>query len=65
MADDRKTQDRPVQRAFECHRLEQQLCSLAYEELWPVIRKRTRAAGSKRQRPYPWTRTAPLGARSA
>jgi hypothetical protein len=49
MADDRKTPDRPVQRCFEGQRLEEQLWSLAYQELWPVIRKKTTANGAKRQ----------------
>jgi hypothetical protein len=51
MADDRKTPDRPVQRCFEGHRLEEQLWSLAYQQLWPVIRrKRTADAAKSKQR---------------
>ena len=46
MADDRKTQDRPVQRRYECHRLEEQLWSLAFQQVWPVIRKKPKASGA-------------------
>jgi hypothetical protein len=47
MADDRKTRDRPLQRSFERQRLEEQLWSLAYQQVWPVIRKKPKASGSK------------------
>jgi hypothetical protein len=47
MVDDRKPQDRPLQRLYEGHRLEEQLCSLAYGYVWPVIRKAPRASGPK------------------
>lgn len=46
MVDDRKRQDRPVVRAFQRHRLEEQLWSLAYQHILPVICKR---AGAKNQ----------------
>jgi hypothetical protein len=46
MADDRRTRDRRVQRSCECHRLEDQLWSLAYQQLWPVIRKQPKAKGT-------------------
>jgi hypothetical protein len=47
MADERKRQDRPVLRVFQCHRLEEQLWSLTYLHILPVIRKR--AGGAKNQ----------------
>jgi hypothetical protein len=46
MADDRKTQDRPVRRSFERHRLEEQLWSLAFQHIWSVIRKKPKASGA-------------------
>jgi hypothetical protein len=46
MADDRKTQDRPVLRSFERHRLEEQLWSLAFHHVWSVIRKKPKASGA-------------------
>lgn len=64
MADDRKRRDRPVLRVFQCHRLEEQLWSLAYQHLLPVIRKR--AAGAKhQQRLYEKKRIATPKARRA
>ena len=39
MADVPKTAERPLQRACECHRLEDQLLDLAYREAWPQVRK--------------------------
>ncbi len=66
MADDRKTHDRPVHRCYECHRLEEQLWSLAYEQLWPVIRRKPKANGAPtNQHVYERSRTAPKQARSA
>lgn len=66
MADDRKTQDRPVHRGYECHRLEEQLWFLAYEQVWPVIRRNPKANGAPtNQRVYEPLRTAPKKARSA
>jgi hypothetical protein len=50
MADDRKTQDRPVQRSYERHRLEEQLWSLAYQYVWPVIRKASKTNGHNAKR---------------
>jgi hypothetical protein len=47
MADGRKGQDRPMFRVFQRHRLEEQLWSLAYQHILPVIRKR--ACGAKSQ----------------
>lgn len=46
MADDRKSQDRPVKRSFECHRLQDQLWSLAYQHVLPVIRRKLQASGA-------------------
>ena len=50
MVDDQKAYDRPVQRMSECHRFQEQLWSLAYHELWPVKRQRTKASGAKTKR---------------
>jgi hypothetical protein len=66
MADDRKTRDRPVQRSFECHRLQEQLWSMAYQRLLPVIRRKTQASGAKtKQRRYGQSRVSPKKARRA
>jgi hypothetical protein len=66
MADDRKIRDHPVQRSFECHRLEEQLWSLAYQQLRPVIRRKTRASGAKtKQRFYGQSPISPQKARRA
>jgi hypothetical protein len=39
MEDNRRTPERTVQRRFEGDRLEEQLWSTAYEQIWPVIRR--------------------------
>jgi hypothetical protein len=66
MADDRKTQDRPLQRSYERHRLEEQLWSLAYQHVSPVIRKKPKASGSKtKYRHYEPSRTTAQKARRA
>jgi hypothetical protein len=39
MEDNRTGSARPLQRCFEGHRLEEQLWSIAYEQIWPVLRK--------------------------
>jgi hypothetical protein len=66
MADDRKTRDRPVQRWSERQRLEEQLWSLAYEQVWPVIRKKPKAGGAKaNQQPRQRSRLTPKEARRA
>ncbi len=39
MEDAPKRGDRRLRRVYECHRLEDQLWDLAYEELWPQIRR--------------------------
>jgi hypothetical protein len=36
-----------VQRCYERHRMEEQLWSLAYQQVWPVIRKKPRASGAQ------------------
>jgi hypothetical protein len=43
MAGERKAQERVLRRSFERHRLEEQLLSLAYQEVWPRIRNRPKA----------------------
>jgi len=48
MEDERKAQDRALQRSYEGHRLEEQLCSLAYQQVWPAIRKKEKEALTKR-----------------
>jgi hypothetical protein len=66
MADDRKTRDRPLQRSFERHRVEEQLWSLAYQQVWPVIRKKPKASGAKtKHRLYEPSRATPQKARRA
>jgi hypothetical protein len=66
MADDRKMRERPVQRAFECHRLEEQLWSMAYQQLRPVIRRKIQASdGKTKQRHYGQSRISPKKARRA
>jgi hypothetical protein len=66
MADDRKSQDRPVQRSFERHRLEEQLWSLAYQYLWSVMRMKSKPSGAKtKRRRYQQSRTTAKKARSA
>ena len=46
MADILKTAEQFVRRACECHRLEEQLLALAYQEIWPVLRKQSSAKGA-------------------
>lgn len=66
MADDRKTQDRFLYRCYECHRLEEQLWSLAYEQVWPVIRGKPKTIGATtNQLAYERPQTSPQQARSA
>src|SRR5271163_596602 len=47
MADERKTPQRLVLRSCECHRLEDQTWSLAYEISLPGIRRKVQASGGK------------------
>ena len=63
MADDRNSQDRPVKRSFESHRLEEQLWSLAYQYVVPVIRRKLPTSGAHSQhRRY---QTSPANAKKA
>jgi hypothetical protein len=39
MEDNRKASERTLRRRFEGNRLEEQLWSMAYEQIWPVIRR--------------------------
>jgi hypothetical protein len=41
MEGDRKNQVQLMRRCFESSRVEEELWSLAYERLWPLIRART------------------------
>ena len=50
MEDNRKEPVRTLQRLFECNRLEEQLWAIAYEQLWPVVRRSLKRAGDSRQR---------------
>lgn len=47
MADGQQAQDRPVHRCYQRHRLEEQLWSLAYQQVWPVIRGKPKASGAQ------------------
>jgi hypothetical protein len=47
MADDQKRQERPLRRVFQGHRLQEQLWSLAYQLVVPVIRRRLGDAKNK------------------
>jgi hypothetical protein len=49
MEDNRKGQ-RTLQRLFESNRLEEQLWAMAYEELWPVIRRSGKKSNESRPR---------------
>jgi hypothetical protein len=46
MADVPKGPERPLQRICECHRFEDQLLALAYQAIWPVLRKQTSTKGA-------------------
>ena len=39
MEDSRSDSARGLQRCFECNRLEEQLWGVAYEQIWPVLRR--------------------------
>jgi len=39
MEDNRRGSARPLQRCCEGHRLEEQLWSIAYDQIWPVLRR--------------------------
>ena len=51
MADNRKSPARTVQRCYECHRLEEALWKLAYEQLWLVLRRRLHQQTAEQQQP--------------
>lgn len=40
MEGDRKCKGRPLQRCYECSRVEEELWTLAYERVWPLARRR-------------------------
>ena len=50
MEDNRKRRDRPLQRCCQCHRLEEQLWTAAYEEIWPVVRRRLAQRQTEQER---------------
>jgi hypothetical protein len=50
MADIHKSRGRILQRGYEWNRLEEQLWTVAYEQIWPVIR-RGRNRRQSEQRP--------------
>ena len=50
MEDNRKASERILLRRFECHRLEEQLWTTAYEQLWPVIRRSLKQSLARRPR---------------
>ena len=49
MADVPKGPERPLRRICECHRLEDQLLALAYQEIWPVLRKQISTKGATKK----------------
>jgi hypothetical protein len=54
MEDKGKAPERMLQRGFECSRLEEQLWAMAYEQIWPMIRrslKRSAGPGQQAQEP--------------
>jgi hypothetical protein len=66
MADDRKARDRALHRSTECHRLEEQLWSLAYEQVLPVIHRTPKTSGAQNnQHHYQQSRTISKMARRA
>lgn len=38
----RKTRDRRLKRCYQCSRLEDQLWAMAYEHVWPLVRRALR-----------------------
>jgi hypothetical protein len=58
MEDKGNAPERTLQRGFECSRLEEQLWAMAYEEIWPVIRRSLkRSAGSDQETQEPRSET--------
>jgi hypothetical protein len=47
MGHEREARDRLLQRCAECHRLEEQLLSLAYQQVCPTIRRKTKQHGAR------------------
>lgn len=39
MEDKHPSRERKLRRCYQCNRFEEELWSLAYEEVWPLIRK--------------------------
>jgi len=63
MEDNRRALERPLQRAFEPNRLEEQLWTLAYERVWPVLRRRWQRARQRQPR-RSQNGTAPIARRA-
>ncbi len=40
MADQQKARECKLRRCYECNRLEDQLWNTAYQEIWPLVRRR-------------------------
>ena len=64
MEDNRRAPERTLQRCFETNRLEEQLWTMAYDRVWPVLRRRCQRAKELRPRRAE-TRTAHPIARRA
>lgn len=39
MEDDLRSRECQVKRCYECNRLEEQLWNMAYEHIWPLVRR--------------------------
>jgi hypothetical protein len=50
MVGERKALDRALQRSYERHRLEEELWSLAYRQVWPTIRQKPKAKDAQTKR---------------
>jgi hypothetical protein len=50
MEDKGTAPQRTLRRDFECNRLEEQLWTTAYEQIWPVIRKSVKRSAGPGQR---------------
>lgn len=40
MEDERKARECKLKRCYECNRLEDQLWNMAYQQIWPLVRRR-------------------------
>jgi hypothetical protein len=49
MEDNRRESSLRLRRCFECGRLEEQLWSMAYEEIWPVLRRSLKPSAEARR----------------